>query len=96
LIADLADQALQRDLAVVPLIVPELIPVPAELRRDDGRSAFEPHRPERYATARQLEREKSLLALARQHGGPQLAAEQVCRPTSSRRPITWGGWPAVD
>ena len=96
LVDDLADQAVHREPAVVPLMVPELIPVPAELRRDDGRSAFEPHRPERYATARQLEREKSLLALARQHGGPQLAAEQVCRPTSSRRPITWGGWPAVD
>ena len=85
LVDDLADQAVHRDPVVVPLMVPELIPVPAELRREDGRSAFEPHRPERYATARQLEREESLLAVARQHGGPQLAPAQVDRAIAGTR-----------
>jgi conjugative relaxase-like TrwC/TraI family protein len=79
LVDDLADHALTNavDRDVITLTVPELIPVPDELRRADGRSQFEPHRPDRYATAAQLEREDSVLAAARQAGAPQASDERI-------------------
>jgi hypothetical protein len=42
-----------------------------------GTPAFEPHRPDRYATKAQLEREESVLATARQTGAPQAPAERI-------------------
>ena len=79
LVDELADKALTFavDRDVITLTVPELIEVPDELRRADGRSQFEPHRPERYATKAQLEREDSLLAAARQTGAPQVQEPQI-------------------
>ena len=79
LVAQLTDEALTPaiDREIITLTVPELTPVPDELRRADGRSQFEPHRPERYATKAQLEREESLLATARQTGAPQVEEERV-------------------
>ena len=81
LVDDLADKALTFavDRDVITLTVPELIEVPDELRRADGRSQFEPHRPERYATKAQLEREDSLLAAARQTGAPQVQEPQIAK-----------------
>ena len=79
LVDELADRALTAavDRDVITLTIPELIEVPDELRRADGRSKFEPHRPDRYATKAQLEREESVLATARQTGAPQAPAERI-------------------
>jgi hypothetical protein len=92
LIADLADQALQRDLAVVPLMVPELIPVPAELRRDDGGSV-RPHRPalrDRASASAKVPARPGAAAGGPQLGGTGLQADEFAAADH------WGGWPAVD
>ena len=85
LVGQLADTAVGTDPGVVTLTAPAPIPVPKELLRDDGQSRFAPHRPERYATARQLEREERLLAAARQTGAPRLPAAEVERAVGGAR-----------
>ena len=79
LVDELAERALTAavDRDVITLTIPELIEVPDELRRADGRSKFEPHRPDRYATKAQLEREESLLAAACQTGAPQASEKRI-------------------
>lgn len=77
---DLTDQALTGDYGIVDLEAPEEVPVPAQLRRDDGRSIYRPHEPGIYTTAVHLEAEQALLD----------AAEP---PVPGSRPST--GWPAA-
>jgi conjugative relaxase-like TrwC/TraI family protein len=84
-IDELTDQALQPNGEAVKLTAPELIPTPDELRRADGRSLYEPHDGDRFATKRQLTIEERLVAAAREDGAPKIEAgraEQLVRATS--------------
>ena len=60
---------------VLPLEAPEWPPVPAALRRADGRSIYRPHSGTRYAARDQLLTEERLAAQAQQQGAPRLAPE---------------------
>ena len=60
---------------VLPLEAPEWPPVPAALRRADGRSIYRPHSGTRYAARDQLLTEERLTAQAQQTGAPRLAPE---------------------
>jgi conjugative relaxase-like TrwC/TraI family protein len=81
----LAERALGGRFGVVSLVPPPAVEPPAELRRADGRSLYEPHRPERYSTLRQLSREEQLLAVAGAVGGPRLAPDVVERLVGASR-----------
>jgi conjugative relaxase-like TrwC/TraI family protein len=73
----LTDQALTPGGEAVKLTAPELIATPDELRRDDGRSMYEPHDGDRFATKRQLALEERLIAAARESDGPQISPERA-------------------
>ena len=60
---------------VLPLEAPDWPPVPAALRRADGRSIYRPHSGTRYAARDQLLLEERLAAQAQQAGAPRLAPE---------------------
>ena len=62
---------------VVCLEAPEWPPVPASLRRADGRSIYRPHSGTRYATPAQLTMEERLTAQAQEQGAPRLAPEMA-------------------
>ena len=62
---------------VVCLEAPEWPPVPASLRRADGRSIYRPHSGTRYATLAQLTMEERLTAQAQEQGAPRLAPEMA-------------------
>jgi hypothetical protein len=69
-LADLTDQALSGTHGVVSLEAAELVPVPAELTRADGRSVYRPHDSAMYSTRPHLDAEEQLLAAAGQTAGP--------------------------
>lgn len=60
---------------VLCLEAPEWPPVPAALRRADGRSVYRPHSGIRYATLAQLTLEERLTAQAQGSGAPRLEPE---------------------
>ena len=60
---------------VLCLEAPEWPPVPASLRRADGRSVYRSHSGTRYATLAQLTMEERLIAQAQAGGAPRLAPE---------------------
>ncbi len=64
---------------VLALEAPEWPPVPASLRRADGRSIYQPHSGTRYAARDQLLTEERLAAQAAQAGAPRLAPELAAR-----------------
>jgi hypothetical protein len=74
-IDELTDEALRPGGEAIKLTAPELIPTPAELRRDDGRSVYEPHDGDRFATKRQMALEERLIAAARDTDAPKLSPE---------------------
>jgi hypothetical protein len=61
----------------VKLTALELIPTPDELRRDDGRSVYEPHDGDRFATKRQLALEERLIAAARETDALRISPERA-------------------
>ncbi|MER6816445.1 MobF family relaxase [Spirillospora sp. NPDC000708] len=63
--------------AVRLLNAPDVVDVPADLRREDGRSVYLAQAAERYTTAGQLDREAALLAAALGPGAPRLSPEQA-------------------
>ncbi|SNS81175.1 MobF family relaxase [Actinomadura mexicana] len=79
LLEDLTEAALDPagPAAVRLLNAPDVVDVPADLRRQDGRSVFLAQAAERYTTAGQLDREAALMAAALAPGGPRLTAEQA-------------------
>ena len=73
-----ASERVGRPTEVVRLTAPELVPVPAELRRDDGRSMFEPPAGEVYATTQHLRAEERLVrASERAEGIRRVTAERA-------------------
>jgi conjugative relaxase-like TrwC/TraI family protein len=78
-IDEMTDRALEVGGEAVKLTAPELIPTPQELRRDDGRSVYEPHDGDRFATKRQLALEDRLVAAARENGGVKISPEEAER-----------------
>jgi conjugative relaxase-like TrwC/TraI family protein len=83
LLAELADKALSPGGEAVRLTAPELVPAPAELRRGDGRSIYEPPDADRYATTWHLRTEDSVVAVARSLDGPKVEAEVAERLVAS-------------
>jgi hypothetical protein len=80
LLEDVADQVLAGEFGpVVCLESPEAAPVPASLRRADGRSVYQRHGGIKYATRVQLSREEKLVAQAGARGGPAMSPEQAGR-----------------
>lgn len=77
LLEQLADLATSPGQEVVQLTAPELVPAPPELRRADGRSVYEPHMAERYATRQQLSLEAGVLAAAARLDAPAVSAERA-------------------
>lgn len=57
----------------------EAAPVPASLRRADGRSLYQRHGGVKYATRVQLSREEKLVAQAGARGGPCMSPEDAAR-----------------
>jgi conjugative relaxase-like TrwC/TraI family protein len=64
---------------VICLEAGEAVPVPATLRRADGRSVYQRHGGVKYATRVQLSREERLVARAGAHGAPAMTREQAAR-----------------
>jgi AAA domain/TrwC relaxase len=76
LLDEVADRTLNGDFGpVVCLESPEAAPVPASLRRADGRSVYQRHGGIKYATRVQLSREERFVAQASARGGPALSAQ---------------------
>jgi conjugative relaxase-like TrwC/TraI family protein len=76
----LADRALGSEFGqVVCLEAPEVVAVPAALRRADGRSVYQRHGGTRYATQVQLSLEEKLVAQAQAEGAPKLSREQAAQ-----------------
>lgn len=73
LLEDLTSQALT-GYGVVNLEAPDLVQMPAALRRKDGRSIYTPHDRALYTTQPQLDAEEQLLTAAGQPGGPAATA----------------------
>lgn len=84
---DLADRALAGHAgeAVLRLDAPEWPRVPYSLRRADGESIYRPPGGQLYATRSQLTLEQQLIAQAREHGAPHLAADTAARLLGSDR-----------
>jgi hypothetical protein len=75
LLEEVAGRALAGEFGpVVCIEAPEAVPVPACLRRADGRSVYQRHGGVKYATRVQLSREEKLVAQAGARGGPAAAA----------------------
>lgn len=87
LLEGLADQALAAP-AVVCLTAPEAVPAPDSLRRSDGRSVYEPHTVEIYATASLLNLEERLVLIARSKGGRRLDDAKVNRYLATESPLS--------
>jgi conjugative relaxase-like TrwC/TraI family protein len=68
------DEATRRSVLLTP---PEVAPTPAALRRQDGASAFRPHRGECYTSQRLLDAEARLLTAGRDRNGPSLTPPAV-------------------
>lgn len=80
LLEEVADRALAGEFGpVVCLESPEAAPVPASLRRADGRSLYQRHGGVKYATRVQLSREEKLVAQAGARGGPCMSPEDAAR-----------------
>jgi conjugative relaxase-like TrwC/TraI family protein len=80
LLEEVADLALVGEFGlVVCLEAPEAAPVPASLRRADGRSVYQRHGGVKYATRVQLSREEQLVVQAGARGGPGMAREEAAR-----------------
>ncbi|MFF8414931.1 MobF family relaxase [Streptomyces omiyaensis] len=79
LVNELADAALQSgtDTGVVRLTAPSLVPLPAELTREDGQSIYARHGARRYATEAHLERTGRLVAKATELGAPTVSREAI-------------------
>src|SRR5690606_24302400 len=77
IVNELADAALQSgtDTGVVRLTAPNLVPLPAELTREDGQSIYARHGARRYATDAHLERTGRLIATATELGAPAVGGE---------------------
>jgi AAA domain-containing protein/TrwC relaxase len=72
--------ALGPEAEVVQVSVPDVVPAPDELRRDDGRSLWEAHGAEKYSTKAHLSREDQLVAGAQRDArAPRLESWQVDR-----------------
>jgi AAA domain/Abortive infection C-terminus len=76
-IDELTDKALRPGGEAVKLTALELIPTPDELRRDDGRSVYEPHDGDRFATKRQLALEERLIAAVRETDALRISPERA-------------------
>jgi conjugative relaxase-like TrwC/TraI family protein len=80
LLEEVIDRALAGEFGpVVCLEAPEAVPVPASLRRADGRSVYERHGGVKYATRVQLSREERLVAQASVRCGPSMTREEAAR-----------------
>jgi hypothetical protein len=78
LVEQIADRALAGEFgAVTCLEAPDLLTVPADLIREDGRSVYQTPHAARYATRSQLSVEERLVKLAAEDGGPALDPEYV-------------------
>ncbi|MGW3369744.1 MobF family relaxase [Streptosporangium canum] len=73
LLEELADEALSGRYGVVMVQGMELIPVPEELRRANGRSVYQSGRDERYATLAHLDAEQRVVARAKKRGALALS-----------------------
>ncbi|MFI9332963.1 MobF family relaxase [Kitasatospora sp. NPDC052868] len=77
-VEELADAALTgRDVDVVMLSAPELIPVPPSLQLADGTSIYGTPGGERYGTQRQLDREERLVTSLALDGAPVFSAGAI-------------------
>jgi hypothetical protein len=80
LVEELAGRALAGEFGPVACLeAPEVAPVPALLRRADGRSVYQRHGGIKYATRVQLSREERLVAQTGARGGPCMAPEHAAR-----------------
>jgi AAA domain/TrwC relaxase len=80
LLEEVADRALAGEFGpVVCLEAPEAVPVPASLRRADGRSVYRRHGGIKYATRVQVSREEKLVAQAGARGAPAMTREEAAR-----------------
>jgi hypothetical protein len=78
LLEELADRALAGEFGPVACLeAPEPVPVPASLRRPDGRSVYQRHGGVKYATGVQLSREEKLAAQAGATGAPVMRREEA-------------------
>ncbi|MEU4575993.1 MobF family relaxase [Nonomuraea sp. NPDC023979] len=91
LLEELTDQALRDKFGVRLLNLPDLVEVPAELRRADGSSMYEAPCAQRFTTDQQLATEEALLAAAKQRTAPAIPAEQVEDWLAPRRRAPSGG-----
>jgi len=76
---ELTSQALAGGYGITSLEAPDLVPMPAQLRRSDGRSIYTPHDRALYTTQPQLDAEEQLLAAAGQSGAPAVPAAAAAR-----------------
>ncbi len=80
LLEELADRVLRSEFEdVACLEAPEVVQVPRDLIRADGRSVFQRHGGTRYATRVQLTMEERLIAQAGANGAPRLSREDSAR-----------------
>jgi conjugative relaxase-like TrwC/TraI family protein len=80
LLEEVTDRALAGEFGpVICLESPEAAPVPASLRRPDGRSVYQRHGGVKYATRVQLSREEKLVAQAGARCGPAMTRGQAAR-----------------
>jgi hypothetical protein len=70
-----------RGFGIVLVSAPDPVPVPAQLRRADGKSVYRPHHDERYTTTTQLSTESAIVLAARTPSAPT-----VDRVTAQRLP----------
>jgi len=78
LLEDLADRALASEFEPVACLeAPELAEVPAGLRRADGRSVYQRHGGNRYATRAQLAMEERMVAQASASGAPRVSRAEA-------------------
>ncbi|HEY2941022.1 MAG TPA: MobF family relaxase, partial [Vicinamibacteria bacterium] len=80
LLEELADRTLRSEFDdVACLEAPEIVQVPRDLIRADGRSVFQRHGGTRYATRVQLTLEERMVAQAGANGAPRLSREEAAR-----------------
>jgi hypothetical protein len=80
LLEEATDRALAGEFGPVACLESlEPVPVPASLRRADGRSLYQRHGGVKYATRVQLSREEKLVAQAGARGGPCMSSEEAAR-----------------
>ncbi|MEU9837323.1 MobF family relaxase [Streptosporangium sp. NPDC048047] len=77
LLEELADEALSGRYGVVMVQGMELIPVPEEFRRADGRSVYQPSHGERYATLAYLDAEQRVISRAKARGALALSQAAI-------------------